>query len=406
LVFGGFGGGGGASGGTIKQCRLISNWAQQIFGTGGGGQGGGAYGATLDGCVLTANSAYNGGGAFGCMVLNATITTNSAFNEGGGVHSCIVSNSVLLGNLGVFGGGALTSRLDHCTLVANRAAFPPGIPGEAPGGGADQSALNCCLVVSNTASLGGGVYYGTLNNCTLIGNSATIGGGERNAAATNSIIYFNTGGNYAYDGPPNGRISFCCTTPSPVGGVGDLTNDPAFVNPVNGDFRLRTNSPCINSGVNGYAAPTDLDGNPRIVGGTVDIGAYEFQGTGSSISYAWLQQYGFPTDGSADFADPDGDGMSNYAEWRADTNPTNAQSVFRVVGGPKVSNTIEITWQSVNTRDYTVEWSFGLSPPQFHKLAGSIAGQPGLTSYTQHFMGLPPSSPTYFRISVQPKGGP
>lgn len=53
--------------------------------------------------------------------------------------------------------------------------------------------------------------------------------------------------------------------------------DPAFVNSGLGDFHLLTGSPCINSGNN--AAPgltsVDLDQNPRIMSGVVDMGPYE-----------------------------------------------------------------------------------------------------------------------------------
>lgn len=45
-------------------------------------------------------------------------------------------------------------------------------------------------------------------------------------------------------------------------------------------YRLSsTNSPCYNAGTNlaWMITAVDLDGNPRIADGTVDMGAYEFQ---------------------------------------------------------------------------------------------------------------------------------
>jgi hypothetical protein len=54
--------------------------------------------------------------------------------------------------------------------------------------------------------------------------------------------------------------------------------DPKFVDSAGRDYRLKAKSPAINAGSNdppGALGPLDLDGHPRIAGGTVDIGACE-----------------------------------------------------------------------------------------------------------------------------------
>jgi hypothetical protein len=202
----------------------------------------------------------------------------------------------------------------------------------------------------------------------------------------NCIVYFNTATNGAnhWEDDYRGVLTYCCTTPMPTNGVGNITNAPLFVDYAGGNLRLQSNSPCINAGLNAYApGPTDLDGSPRIVSGTVDIGAYEFQGPGSTISYAWLQQYGLPTDGSADFTDPDRDGMNNWQEWRCGTDPTNSLSALRLLAVSPTGTNLSVTWQSVAGVSYSLERCTNLaSLPPFSLLAKSLSGQPGTTSFT------------------------
>jgi len=319
----------------------------------------------------------SGGGAwceFSGTLNNCTLSCNSANSYGGGAYSGTLIDSTLSGNSAQSdGGGAYSSTLNNCTLSGNSAKY-----------------------------LGGGVYSGTLNNCTLSGNSASSGGGAYLGTLNNCIVYYNS----ASVSPNcyNSTLNYCCTTPLPSG-PGNIEGAPGFVD-TNGwsNLRLQTNSPCINAGANGYVSTsTDLDGSPRIVGGTVDMGAYEFQSPASIISYGWLQQYGLSTDGRADLADSDADGFDNWQEWVAGTNPTNSASVLRMLAMPPATSTtngITVGWTSVTNRTYCLERALVLgTAPGFGIVRSNISGLNNTTTFTDTNATGP--GPFFYRVRVE-----
>ena len=200
-------------------------------------------------------------------------------------------------------------------------------------------------------------------------------------------------------------MNYCCTTPQPANGVDNITNEPGFVNytGTNFDFHRQSNSPCINSGNNKYVTgATDLGGNPRIVGGTVDIGAYEYQTPVSKISYAWLQQYGLPITANIDTADLDGTGFNVYQDWIAGLNPTNALSVLAMLPPAPTNNPsgLIVSWQSVSNITYFLQSNTNLGmQPAFSTIQSNITGQAGTTSYMDtNAVG---NGPFFYRVGVQ-----
>ena len=111
--------------------------------------------------------------------------------------------------------------------------------------------------------------------------------------------------------------------------------------------------------------------------------AAEFQSAGSIISYAWLQQFDLPTDGSADFTDGDQDGFNNWQEWRCLTDPTNSLSFLHLLPPAPAGADVTVSWPSGAGRSYVLECSTNLgATPPFLPLAAHLPGQPGTTSFT------------------------
>ena len=246
--------------GTIANCDVISNTAASFNGK----------------TVYSAGVSVGEGG----VLRDSLVAYNSGAGYGGGVSSGIariVTNCVVRHNSATFGGGVYHSGglLTHCTIVSNSsAALVQG-----------TAVSRNCLFANNGdglwANSGGG---GTYQNCTIVSNAGTglVIGQNANVITglvENCIVYHNRVANYSKTAAASIVFTNSCTFPMPAGAsdTGVVTNAPAFVDYVRGDFHLSGSSPCIDKGVfrTWMTGTVDLEGSPRIIGKAVDMGAFE-----------------------------------------------------------------------------------------------------------------------------------
>lgn len=221
------------------------------------------------------------------MIENNLIDGNQVgFGSGGGGRiegNTSVKNNIIKNNLSVYEGGGLSisgsnSYLANNLIINNKANY----------------------YVFSTDTPGGGVYYNGGNakiiNNTFYGNDAAYGAGLTIAGGGefllfNNIILGNLNGDLYVDNGYNDNfiidlaisafnndLTFLAKNPIQL----DFSNlydiDPQFNNIGSSDFRLNEYSPLIDSGHSSTPdlPEFDIEGNPRIVGERVDIGAYEF----------------------------------------------------------------------------------------------------------------------------------
>ena len=292
---------------TIKNSTFIGNWANY--------SGGAIYNNEnsnptiinskfLENSVGDPNSYRGFGGAISNLSSSPVITActfekNSSGADGGAIYSSYDCNPILA----------------NCVLARNHAEYGGAIKNYK----ANTTILNS-TIAHNSADFCGGIWNGPFSSVTL----------------TNSILWQNTENESAgeaaqinndYAGQPS-NINYCCLQgwTGALGGLGNVSLDPLFVDPCTADYHLSSagwrwdaqrqrwdydtvTSPCIDAGNPGSPLadePLAVPGDPDNLWGLnrrLNMGAY-----------AGTAQASMAPPGRALLADLNNDGIVNNAD--------------------------------------------------------------------------------------------
>jgi len=240
-------------------------------------------------------------------LANCHFIENTALSRGGGMYINLSGNTILY------------SRISHCEFFRNDGNHPLGgairIRGFIDSFVENHTVISNCLFVENTGGISiasgkPGIAESLITNCNFFNNGEVDISKNwspdfdyehfyNRITVNNSILHRADNldierhfANGVLMGTPSNlydwKVSHClvsantCNLPGAEQACGEgmiFSTDPLFLDPADHNFRLAACSPAINAGDN---RPTDslgiqtaLDGNPRILEGIVDLGAYE-----------------------------------------------------------------------------------------------------------------------------------
>jgi hypothetical protein len=268
---------------SLANCSISDNEA---------GRGGGIFSnspLSLTDCTISGNyaSAF-GGGVFtsgATTITGTTIDNNEAGNAGGIFHanaSLSMTNCNITNNRTIFQGAGVNlqdcpnATLTNCLISGNSSQNSHGgILNGSLGPAARLYLINTTVTQNTSVSPFRAVWTAGANAITYLKNTIVAGNTPGNFVNSSGGVVLSQGNNLDGDGT-SGFIN---------GTNGDIVGaNPLFTSAT--DFRLQACSPAVNTGSNA-AVPggvtTDLDNNPRTFGGTVDMGAYEYQAAPTPI---------------------------------------------------------------------------------------------------------------------------
>jgi parallel beta-helix repeat protein len=282
--------GGGADYPLIVKNSIVKNFAYEFAGDGGGI---GIVGSSPE-------------------IRNNVIARNQANQNGGGIcmwddSAPVIANNFILANvsntldggsdLNYGGGGIFASSLHQDGTLCDECLSEPKIFNN--------------VIAANGALKGGGlaitdsgirvsearVGVAVITNNTIASNSgAGINWANASPDIRNNLVAYNTWGLeqwnigiispvLAYNNVFGNTLQGVSTNYEGIGDAtgadGNISADPKMANHLIGDFHIQPDSPCLNAGSSAAvgAGWTDIDGQPRIAGPAVDIGADESDGT-------------------------------------------------------------------------------------------------------------------------------
>ncbi len=273
-------------------ARIASN-VIQVNRAGSGGGGIAVVGASpeIRGNAILRNTTGGFGGGIGVWVTDSSKVARPWI-----VNNAVLENAANLVTSGLLvGGGGIY-------------ASERNIGGEPVAFGICTPRIEDNVVAANSAiSCGGGIAIvdaetesAPITNNTVVANSGSgICWGNAGPTMVNNLVAYNTWGlqedignpypetirfNDVYGNNVHGEATNYFQLPDLTGTDGNISDDPRLAWYAEGKLHLQAESPCIDAGDDAAAGTgrTDIDGQPRVQGAHVDIGADESDGT------AWL----------------------------------------------------------------------------------------------------------------------
>lgn len=281
------------------------------------GTGGAIYAAeesapVISGNTFEANTAAQTGGGMQLRSSTPTITNNTLVRNvapsGGGIYctdcTVTVTDNLIDDNMATVSGGGITLLNDESSVISNN-RFVDNKAQDFGGGMYTIETYNCAVTnntfVTNIAGQKGGAIASGFTTMvmtnTICWNDTAPDGAEICIDHTGFVVSHSVvqGGQAGIGTEPNSTLDW---------GAGNIDADPMFVSIVLRDLHLLYTSPCRDVGLNTSVVDNDdFEGDPRIAGSAVDIGADEFHThlycTGDFSPEGQIEAYIIGTPGSA-----------------------------------------------------------------------------------------------------------